>query len=224
VTKFDRVLWRTNGVLFLGILLYFLWAAVISIIHPFPGRPSKPPSPAATAQAVGETSPLHLAKPSAVEGTPYLRLSLETERDIPKFSSYRAESRSVYNYLYLNTADLSTWWLFDRTDKLITGVHDLRAEIESPHKPVIATVWEAVTGDTDSDGHLTQNDREAIYFCGADGKKPIQIIPPTDGMESIQQIPPGQMLITYRRGNDLVAAIFSVTDGSKIKESTLPRK
>jgi hypothetical protein len=187
-------------------------------------RPSKPPAAAPNAQAIGETSPLHLARPSSIEGTPFVRLSLETERDVPKFSSYRAEPRNVYNYLYLNTPDLSSWWLFDRTDKLITGVHDLHAEVEGPHKPISATVWEVVTGDTDGDGHLSQNDREAIYFCGADGKKPIEIVPPTDGLESIQQMPPGQMLITYRRGNDLVAAIFSVSDGSKIKESVLPTK
>lgn len=227
MNKFDRILWRINGVLFLAILLYFLFVAVSISTHSFPGAPPRPKStgPAATPQALGATAPLHLASASPIEGTPFFRMALETSHEpAAKFSSYRSEPRAVYNYLYLNTPDLSSWWLFDRTDKLITGTHDLRAEVEAAPKPVVATIWEVVPGDTDADGHLSQNDREAIYFCRADGRKPIEIIPPSDGLQSIQQIPPGQVLITYRRDDVLVAAIFSVTDGSKIKESVLPPK
>jgi hypothetical protein len=149
---------------------------------------------------------------------------LETESEGGKFSgSYRP--RECYNYLYINTSDLSSWWLFQQNDWLITGVHDLRADGEGGDKPIIATVWEVVTGDTDGDHRLTQNDREAIFFCGADGRKPVEIIPPTDGLQFIQQVPPGQVLIVYRREPTVVvAALFSVADGSKIKESVLPMK
>jgi hypothetical protein len=226
MNRFDRILWRINGILFLGILLYSAWTIWLTT-HLYPPTPpyrAKQPASHATAQPVAQIEGLHLTFSFPIKGTPFTRIALERESESGKFSG-PYQLRECYNYLYLNTSDLSSWWLFERNDRLITGVHDLRAEGDGGDKPIIATIWEVVTGDTDGDHRLTQNDREAIFFCGADGKKPVEIIPPTDGLEFIQQVPPGQVLIVYRREPTIVvAALFSVADGSKIKESVLPMK
>ena len=223
MNKFDRILWRVNGILFLAILSYFSWTLwrTTHLLPPNPRYREKPSASHATPQPVAQMEPLHLTFSFPIKGTPFTRIALEKESEPGKFSG-PYQLRECYNYLYVNTSDLSSWWLFERNDWLITGVHDLRAEGDGGDKPIVATVWEVVTGDTDGDHRLTQHDREAIFFCGADGKKPVEIIPPTDGLEFIQQLPPDQVLIVYRREPTVVgAALFSVANGSKIKESVL---
>jgi hypothetical protein len=226
MNRFDRILWRINGVLFLGILLYSAWTIWLTthLYSPNPPYQAKPSVSHASPQPVAQKEQLHLTFSFPIKGTPFTRIALEAESESGKFSgSYRP--RECYNYLYLNKSDLSSWWLFEQNDRLITGIHDLRAEGDGGDKPIVATIWEVVTGDTDGDHRLTQNDREAIFFCNADGKKPIEIIPPTDGLQFIEQVPPSQVLIVYRRDpNIVVAALFSVADGSKLKETVLPIK
>lgn len=224
MNKFDRILWRTNGILFLVLLIFGIFPVFWNLSGSFrrgpyhqgqPGIVSKP-------QGVAEKQFLHLGDPSRVKGTTFLRIPLRSEAEYS--SSFKTREGRVANYLYLNGADLSSWWLFEGFDRMLSEVHDLRAETGGNDRPVIATLFEVISTDTDGDHNLTRNDREAVYFSGADGRKPIEIVPPTDGILSVEQITPTEVLIIFQRDQTVTAARFSVQDGSKINESALPIK
>jgi hypothetical protein len=222
MNKFDRILWRINGVLFLVILMFGIFPLVWSLTESFRSRPYRQVEPRIVnkPQGTNDKEFLHLGDASRVRGTPFLRLSLRSEAQY-SLSSKGRDGR-IANYLYLDNGDLSSWWLFDGFDRLISQVHDLRAEGGGNDKPVIATLFEVISTDTDGDHRLTTNDREAIYFSGPDGKKPIEIIPPTDGILSVEQVAPMNVLVIYQRDQVVTAGLFSTKDGSKVKESKLP--
>jgi hypothetical protein len=221
MNKFDRVLLRTNGILFLVVVLLMAWTASQAFL--LPRHYQRGPGIVATPfHNPDEKQPMELGRPSRLNGTPFIRMSLQSE-EAPS-SSFKTRESRVCNYLYLNGADLSSSWLFQGFDRLISQVHDLRAAEVGNDRPVVATLFEVISADTDGDHRLTTNDREAVYFSGPSGKNPIEIIPPTDGIQSVEQIAPEQVLVIYRREDTIVAGLFSIKDGSKIKESKVQAK
>jgi hypothetical protein len=83
MNKFDRILWRINGVILLALVLYALGASIWLSTELRPGPPQHPPHAGAapTPEAVGGNAPLHLANPNRITGTPFVRASLETESE-----------------------------------------------------------------------------------------------------------------------------------------------
>jgi hypothetical protein len=224
MNKFDRILWRINGILFLLTIIFAIFLSAWGASQTFFRQPPHQRDAAIVNKPQGTDNKefLHLGDAFRIKGTPFLRMPLRSEAE---YSSFKSGGGSrIRNYLYLNHTDLSSWWLFEGLNRLISQVHDLRAEAGGNDKPVIATLYEVISADTDGDRRLTTDDREAIYFSGPDGKKPIEIVPPTDGILSVEQITPTEVLIIYQRDQTATASRFSVQDGSKIKESALPIK
>lgn len=223
MNRFDRILWRINGIL-LFVLFLFVGFQIWMVTRTFmrsPFRPAKPTSPSAP-RVTEEKLSLHLGDVTGIKGTPFLRIALQSEgENLGSFSSSRGVGRRVWNYRYLNATDMSSWWLFQRPDQLITNVHDVRSDSGGNDRPVVATLFEVAVADTDDDHRLTNNDREAVYFSTADGRKPTQIIAPTDGIVAVERGGPGQVLVIYQRDDHLFAGSFSVQDGSRIAESQL---
>jgi hypothetical protein len=229
MNKFDRVLWRINGILFLVILIFGTYGSVRSLSPPFAQRPSRQNTPGLVneAQGTGEKELLNLGWPSRITGTSILRMPLRSEplsRGSSSFSSFKGggDRAQTRNYLFVDHSDLSSWWLFQGFDRAILKEHDLRADIEGKDKPVISTIFEVATADTNGDHRITEEDRVAAFFAAADGKKPIEIVSPSDRIISVDQVPNNQVLIVYQRAATVTAALFSAQDGAKIKESPLP--
>jgi hypothetical protein len=232
MNRFDRILWRINGVLFLALLAVGAWGA-LSSLGTFYRLQNPKPHEAVTVvdqqgNRSGEKEVLALDDGKRVTGTAFLRIPLrkKVENHAPSsLSSYEGrQSDTLINYLYLNTADLSSWWLFEGFERAITDQQDLRAESGGNDRPIVATLFEVVVSDTNGDHRLTPDDREAVYFCGADGRRPIEIIPPADGVLGVEQVPPGQFMVIYRREQSVTASLFSLANGAKLKETVLPVK
>lgn len=226
MNKFDRILWRINGVLFLALLVFGLLPLVWSFIEFRTHPPLQGNGPAIVNEAQGthDKEFLHLGPPTRISGTSVLRIPLYSEKPSRGSSSFRAgEDRShTRNYLFVDYSDLSSWWLFETFDRAILKEHDLRAEVDGKDKRVIGTIFEVATTDTNGDHRVTEDDHIAAFFTAADGKKSIEIIPPADRILSVDQATNNQLLIAYQSGAAVAAALFSTQDGSKIKESPLP--
>ena len=97
----------------------------------------------------------------------------------------------------------------------------MHEEIEGGKKRVISTIFEIVRSNGGDDQNLTTGRPVAVLFTGTDGKKPIEIIPASDEIISVDQVPNNQVLIVYQRGSTVTAALFSAQTGAQIKESTL---
>lgn len=222
MNKFDRILWRVNGALFflclLGLII-FQWPN----ISPMLSRPApRPPSPAVVRETQGthDKELLRFGTPTRVSGTTFLRMPLQSETDSDSLSPNERTGR-VYNYLYVDVMSLSSWLLFKNSDQLISQVHDIRVETAEHDRATVATFFGVVSADTDGDRRLTMNDRESMFFCGADGRNPSEIISSTDEILSVEQIAPDQVLVIYQRGADTIGTVFSTQNGVRIRESTL---
>ena len=133
MNRFDRILWRINGVLFLVILvLGFLplaWNFAESWIH----RPSRKNAPPILNEAQGthEKEHFQLGAPSRVTGTSILRTPLYGEASSREYSSFKSSGDRSHtrNYLFLDYSDLSSWWLFETFERAILKEHDFRVGI-----------------------------------------------------------------------------------------------
>jgi hypothetical protein len=232
MNRFDRILWRINGVLFLALLAAGLWGFLTTLTAFYRDRNIKPREAVTVVDQQGnrsgEKETLSLDDLKRVSGTPFVRMPLRKKREsdaVSSFGSYKGRRPdTLINYLYLNTADLSSWWLFEGFDRAITDQQDLRTETGGNDRAVVATLFEVVVKDTNGDHLLTSADQEAVYFCGADGRRPIEIIPPSDGVLGVEQVSPGQFMIIYRREQSVTASLFSLANGAKLKETVLPVK
>src|SRR2546422_2573007 len=106
MNKFDRILWRINGVLFLVILSFGILPLVWSLSGSFRRPPYHQGEPSIVSKPQGTNNKqfLHLGDAARVRGTPFLRISLRSEAEYS--SSFKGRDSRVANYLYLNDADL----------------------------------------------------------------------------------------------------------------------
>jgi hypothetical protein len=227
VNKFDRILWRINGLLFLALLAFgvvqLASVLIATRVHHSLIAEDTALFPSATRAAENEV--FRLGWPSRIPGTSIVRMPLYGE--VPSTgSSFKASGSHQWtrNYLFMDYSDLSSWWLFEGFKQRITKDHDMREEIETDKKRVISTIFEVVRSNGSDDHSLSAEHPVAALFTGADGKKPIEIVSPSDRIISIDQVPNNQVLIVYQRGSVVTAALFSTQTGEQVKESTLTPK
>lgn len=227
MNKFDRILWRTNGVLFLAILALAVFQ-LLSSLGPGILTPSSHPSDSeivSTAQGDREKEVFRLGAPSRIAGTSIFRTPLNGK--VPSsgssFKGSGGESH-IRNYLFVDSSDLSSWWLFEGFGRAIMEEHDLRANLEDKEKHVVSTIFEVVTQATNGDHRSKTNGHTAAFFTAADGKKPIEIVSASDRILSVQQVSSSEVLVMYQRGSSVTAALFSVQNGAKIREAPLSTK
>ena len=227
MNKFDRILWRINGVLFLAILLIGVFQlAWILIAPPFP-RPSRADNAAVfpSGAQTNEKEIFRLGWPTRITGTSVFRMPLHGEVP-PSGSSFKSSGGRNWlrNYLFIDYSDLSSWWLFDGFKQHIIKEHDIREEGEADRKRVVGTILEVVARDDASDRDLTADSPVTALLAQADGKKPIEILSACDRIVSVDQVPNNEVLIVYQRGAITTAALFSTQTGAKIKEATVASK
>jgi hypothetical protein len=227
MNKFDRILWRINGIFLLALLLFGaipIWWNAIGLVR----RPPSPPKQTAlTRETIGsrEKEDLYFDGLSRLTGTSIARMPLRSV-----ISSHGSSFKSGYseehlrNFLYIDYSDLSSWWLFDGFGQVIVKEHDLRVESGGNDRSIVGTIFEVATTDTDGDHRVTERDRVSAFFTPANGKKPVEIIPASDRILSVDQVTNNEVLIIYQRDAAATAAVFSVQTGGKLKESALPIK
>jgi hypothetical protein len=224
MNKFDRILWRINGTFFLAILLF----GIFSFVRELTFHAHTPVPETAIVNDVSaspEKEFLHFGLLSRITGTSLARIPLNSEGSSRKssFSSGYSES-CTRNFLLIDYSDLSSWWLFDGFQQAILKEHDLRAEPDGKDKRIIGTIFEVATVDTNGDQRVSSNDRISVFFTGADGKKPIEIVSPSDRILSVDQVTNNEVLVTYQRGIAATAVLFSAQSDAKIKEAPLAIK
>ena len=234
MNKFDRILWRINGALLLAFLVFGILFLISNKNQPPPKPVVRPPGQEAGRSVVKEEErvpekrdkgdtrqAIKLGAPFRMTGTPFLRLPMQSETESEASSSTEEKEYRVYNYLYVDATTLGSWWLFKTSDQIIPRIQDFRTEVGERERPIIATLFGVIYSDTDGDGQLTTNDREAIYFCTADGRRPFEIVPPSDTILSVEPMPSDQVMVVYQRGQETIGTVFSTQNGLRLRESTL---
>src|SRR5437667_2544608 len=112
MNKFDRILWRINGVILLAVLIFGLLPLVWSLSESWLHRPLRLNAPPIVreVQGIHEKEFLHLGWPSRITGTSVLRIPLYGEVPPRGSSSFKGggERAHTRNYLFVDYSDLSS--------------------------------------------------------------------------------------------------------------------
>lgn len=168
MNRFDRILWRINGVLLLATIIIILFVFGLSF-----RQMHRPPSDEASSlwvhkSGTQERESLRLADVRSHKGSPYLTLRLETDTPA-EISSFKSDHRVTRNYLFLNTGDLTQQWLFDGFNQTVLHLDEMHDD--SQQKNAIGFLCQVITRDTNHDGSLTAKDRSSLFFVGPDGRR-----------------------------------------------------
>lgn len=227
MNKFDRILWRINGVIFLAILLFGIVQLTWSLVAP----PFPHSSRAADTELFhsgtrsNEKEMFRFGWPERIAGTSVFRMPLHGE--VPSSGSpFKGTGGHNWlrNYLFIDYSDLSSWWLFDGDKQHIIKDHDMCEEGERDKKRVVSTIFEVVVRDGAGDRDLTADSPVTALFTPANGKYPFEILSACDRIISVDQVPNNEVLIVYQRGAIVTAALFSIQNGAKINETTVASK
>lgn len=223
MNRFDRILWRINGVIFLLILLCGSVLVVISLCHSFlwSSNQHKDAAVVNVNQSTHEKEYLHLGGGDLFKGTSTLRMPLYAD------SSYRGSFKSysgglIRNYLFLDSATMTSRWLFRGFSRLITECHDFQSPLDSPNKNIVGSVYEVIASDSNHDGRIDTDDQKAAFFASPDGKQITEIVPPSELIVSVEQVSDTEFLIIYTMQKSTMGAVFSVKTGEKFREAKMP--
>ena len=163
-----RYVWRANGVI---ILLAGLWVLMLLATLSFELTRLHPDSSDAgvivAEEPHAEEEKGELGRFHAIEDTTWFMAPL-TFGEEPVYSCFgkMGSESSVRNYLFVDSNDLLSRWLFPDNKQLIWG-GDL--VWESADQEVLAVVYQVVASDTDGDGRLTGKDRADLVVSRPDG-------------------------------------------------------
>jgi hypothetical protein len=221
MNRFDRILWRINGLLFLALLGFGIFQLILSSIE-MRARVAADVDVLPSAERTDKKEVFHLDSPSRVTGISILRMPLCGEVPLTGSSFSSGDGHNwTRNYLFVNYSDLSSWWLFDGFNQRIIEEHDMREEMEGNKKRVVSTIFEVVDSPGIEDHNLAARRPVAAFFATGDGKRVIEIVSPSDRIISVDEVENDQVLIVYQRGSTIMADLFSIQTGAKINESAL---
>ncbi len=223
MNRFDQILWRINGVVFLLMLLCGIIIVVIAICQSFlwTSNQHKDAAVVNVNQSTHEKEYLHLGRADLFKGMSTIRIPLYADSNYR--SSYSSSSGSrVRNYLFLDSSSMISHWLFQGFSRLITECHDLRSPLINTEKNVVGSVYEVVVSDSNHDGRIDTDDQVAVFFASPDGKQIVEIVPPAELIVSVEQVSDTEFLIVYTMQKSTVGAVFSVQTGEKIREAKIP--
>lgn len=225
MNRFDRILWRVNGIIILCGAVLGLALVGFATLSTFLGSREMHKAAAVVTEQQGSTEKesLNFGDAIPVTGSALIQLPLLSDVRYGRGSfslKGGSDSFGARNFLFVNHQNLSSWWLFEGFHRLVRERHVLRAEMDRNETPIVGNIYEIAASDTDGDGRVTRNDDIAAYFASPDGKRVQELVPPCDRIISVRQVGNTEVLIVFQNDQATSAALFSALDGSKIKEST----
>jgi hypothetical protein len=222
MNRFDKILWRINGVVFLLMLLGGSILVVIALCESFihSTNQNKDAAVINVNQGTHEKEYLHLGGADLFNGTSTVRMSLYAD------SNYRGSWSSssggrIRNYLFLDSSKMTSRWLFQGFTNLIVECHDLRSPFKSVEKNVVGSVYEIIDSDSNHDGKIDTDDQPAAFFASSNGQQITQIVPPSERIVSVEQLSAAEFLIVYTMQKSTMGAVFSVETGKKLREAKI---
>lgn len=223
MNTFDRILWRTNGILLLvailGITLTIVYSFSQSTI--FSSRQNE--ASVITTDDNKRKTYLHLGSGLVITGSSLLRCPLFDSESDSKFSS-SGYGRGTRNYLFIEPTSLKSWWLLPSHTSIIRDYKDLLSPQNGDKKKVIATVYEVVSKDTNGDSKIDSDDDVTAFFSKNLDEKSIELTKDAKRILSIDQISDTEALIVFQTSAETKAKTIRIENGNTILENTISLK
>ena len=136
---------------------------------------------------------------------------------------YSKSTKSIRNYLFIDTSDYSQNWIFDKSENLITRSELLRLgdyNSASPN-PVVAILYELVQQDTDNDVRLSAQDISTIAISNPSGSSFKVLIEEVDSIVDFSLLSESELFLVYQKGGVSYSSVLNVTNGEVVKTTKL---
>ena len=225
MTTFDKILWRTNGLLILTVALIGICGAALIAIKKFRyyTRTREVENIVTVNPQTQKKEYFTMGNLERTRGTNSYRASLYSKEDIDR-SSYSKSSSSVRNTYIYNHDNRSNEWLFPSNDQIIYSESEIYDSLDSnSERKVTAYIVISIEKDSDSDGKLTNSDLLRIYITGPMDNKRKLIASNLVDISRIYQHSPTEIIFTAKEGaKDFIYHVESPSGEIKSKEPITP--
>jgi hypothetical protein len=224
MNKFDKVVWRINGVLILlvGVVAGFVLFFASYEIFRDKSRGRNVSNIINVNEETQKKEYLFLGSFSKIEGRDFFICPLRADQKYER-SYYSKNSSSVRNYLYFNQYDSSSRWLLELNSWLINDKQPIyRNFSDDKEKITDGFFYEIVKEDTNGDGILNHDDHKSIYHSNFDGTNLIVVIEETTDIIGIEQIDEHKSVVFHRSDKNNQATVVENSTGRIVKTSDLP--
>lgn len=228
MNAFDKILWRTNGVLILLAAFAILFAAVASLLD-LGFRVSRQAGPAGAVRVNEETQReerLQLGRFTRLEGlewhTAPLHAAPEDVRGYLK--SYKSYSSGpVRNRVFFHP-ERGAHWLFPGNTRNILEMREIYDDPNaSGEHTVTGLLLVVIEADTNGDGEKTADDDQSLWAANADGTGARSVMEGIDDVMNIVQHGPDATLVFYfDEGEYAVARLDAALNLARTDPLALP--
>jgi hypothetical protein len=224
MNKFDKIVWRINGVLILCVGVVAGIALLFALYEIFKDK-SRDRNVSNIININEETEKkeyLFLGSFSKIKGRKLFICPLRANQEYER-SYYSKSASSVRNYLYFSQYDSSSHWLLESNNWLIINKHSIYTNFSEDENIItISFFYEIVKKDTNGDGILNHDDNKSIYHSQFNGTNLIVVLEETTDIQGINQIDDNKTIIFQRNDRKSQAVVVDNSTGNIIKKSDLP--
>lgn len=167
-----------------------------------------------------------LGAPVALAGTPYVRVPLVRGQAYPGSYYLKRSEQNVVNYLFLNTANSESKWLFEHANQLIVEgqiLYDKAKFAPDSSRNVVGVLYVVIDRDSNGDNRLSERDAVSLATSDLDGTNYRKLI---DGMEqlySVQQVADDKVLVLYQKDKQTFSQLYTVPAMQPFRQVIVPK-
>jgi hypothetical protein len=224
MNRFDRVIWRINGIIILsvGIVVGGISLFAAYKIYRETTRERHVVEVVNLNAETKKEEKLHLRYFDQVEGRPYLVGSLYSDQKY-EFSSSSKSSSSLRNLLYINEDDKSSHWLLDSHDWLILNEHEMFDSLSDDEndRKIEGFVYEVVNKDSNQDEFLDDEDKILLLLADFKGENVKTIEEDIDDVLFIKQKDPKSFVAIITKDGKTAIKEIELKTGKENNSSNL---
>lgn len=227
MNKFDRIVWRINGILILGVAVLICIGVLLSIGNPF-FRKTKDREANDIVNVNTETKKkeyLNLGEFEKIEERDFFYSPLYADKEGAR-SYYSKSSSTIRNYLFFDVSKTSSHWLLESHSWRITQTNNIYIELNDKCKSSIIKgfAFEIVKADSNDDGVLNYEDQSSIYISDYSGKNLKVVIEDANDILGIEQSDNDSIVVFFIKDGKNIANIVDINSGKILKSTVLPIK
>jgi len=224
MNKFDKVVWRINGVLILCVAVaagFVMFFASYEIFKS-KSRDRKVRNVINVNKETQKKEYVFLGSFSEIEGRKIFICPLLANQKYDR-SYYSKSASSMRNYLFFNPSDTSSKWLLESNNWLINHKRAIYTNFgKGKEKLTKSFFYEIVQKDSNGDGKLNHDDHKSVYFSNFNGTNLIAVLDETTDILGINQLDDKESVIFHRKDKKGQAIVVDNSTGRIIKKSDLP--
>jgi len=165
VEKYDKLLWRVNGTIFLILCVFSVLGGIaigVKLILDF-SRPTTVHDVVEVDKVTKKKDFLKLGFFQELNGTRYLLVPLNSDNEIRTHSYSKNSYQNIRNYLLFDKESKQEHWLWENNKNLVTNDYKVHTRLDNENI-VSGLFFEVVSKDTNQDKLMTYEDQKDFIY------------------------------------------------------------